>query len=149
MGGSYSFMPLKSIATKGALALVMTGACVLGATSSAGADPNAPYIGYGYTTSGDGVWCVQYNLNWIIAHHSFSSADAPPYRTLSQDGRWGPRTDANVRWFQRWYGDLGVDGVVGNGTGTALLVSGDLDYNGDPWKGPGYCYWKMPGAIAF
>lgn len=42
--------------------------------------------------------------------------------SIPTDGQFGPRTDAIVRDFQRKRG-LGVDGIVGRGTWSALLVA--------------------------
>ncbi|MFD5815705.1 peptidoglycan-binding protein [Streptomyces sp. NPDC127038] len=120
----------------------MAGAAVLGVAGGASADPGVGNIGSGYTTSGAGVWCVQHNLNYIISHQSGN----PPYRNLSEDSTWGPQTAADVRWYQASV-NLQADGVVGQQTGTSLILNGDKYYNGDTWNGPGYCYYKMPGTI--
>ncbi|TVZ96409.1 putative peptidoglycan binding protein [Streptomyces sp. BK340] len=136
-------------AAKASVALAIAGASVLGATAGASADPNASLLGYRHTTYGKGVQCVQHNINYVIAHHNLSGPSAPPYTHLDEDSQWGPKTDADVRWYQKWRGGLEVDGVVGNATGTDLLNDGDPDVNGDPWGGPRECYWAMPGTMDF
>lgn len=126
-----------------AVAAATVGVAALGLATDASAVSGAPTLGYRYTTSGDGVKCVQHDINYVINTQNPSSP--PPYRHLDEDGVWGPKTDADVRWFQSWYGNLDVDGVVGRKTGNALLYSGDPNWNGDPYStGPGPCYWKLP-----
>ncbi|KPI15501.1 Peptidoglycan-binding domain 1 protein [Actinobacteria bacterium OV450] len=68
----------------------------------------------------------------------------PPYRTLAEDRAWGPKTDANVRWFQKMV-RVDQDGVVGPATGSRLLTLGDQGYNGSSLSGRGYCWNYLPG----
>jgi peptidoglycan hydrolase-like protein with peptidoglycan-binding domain len=67
---------------------------------------------YGRRTMHTGMsgWDVA-ALQFILARHGFPSGTV--------DGGFGPRLDAAVRRFQAWAG-LGVDGVVGPGTRSAL-----------------------------
>ncbi|WP_331721334.1 peptidoglycan-binding domain-containing protein [Streptomyces sp. NBC_00212] len=85
---------------------------------TASAQQGVAKIGYGPTTSGAGVWCVQHNLNFFIRSGKISSA--PPYGILDEDSQWGAKTEATVKWFQQ---DLGAspDGVVGPQTGSLFL----------------------------
>ncbi|MFJ9693915.1 peptidoglycan-binding protein [Kitasatospora sp. NPDC101183] len=108
--------------------LVATGALLLSTAAVAGtaqASTTAPYLGYGRTTSGTGVWCVQHLVNnWL--HLSGQP-------TIDQDSQWGPKTDAAVRTFQASVlGSSQADGIVGPQTGTRLL---NVDWN-DPYSGP-------------
>ncbi|GAB7184970.1 hypothetical protein ATKI12_4801 [Kitasatospora sp. Ki12] len=128
---------------KGALALAMAGASVLGVTGAANASPGASYIGPGHTTSGVGVWCVQHSINYYLDHNGSAYRGSAPYWSLDEDSQWGPKTEAEVRWFQaHWNYDQ--DGVVGPITGHQILVYGDPSYSGTPWDGPGSCYWQVP-----
>ncbi|MFE6868744.1 peptidoglycan-binding protein [Kitasatospora sp. NPDC057692] len=119
---------------KGAAALATAGASVLGLTGSANAVPGAAYLGYGHTTSGTGVWCVQHLVNDYLRLGGRA--------TIAEDGQWGPKTDAAVRSFQQ--GVLGsgqADGVVGPQTGSKLM---NVDWT-DPYAGPnGHCLPYVP-----
>ncbi|MFD8597544.1 peptidoglycan-binding protein [Kitasatospora sp. NPDC059646] len=95
-------------------------AAVCGSLATAEASTSAPYIGYGYSTSGSGVWCVQHELNHAIG------------AGLSEDGQFGPATYNALVSFQARRG-LQADGVVGPQTGSALIGAGDPYYGG-------YCY---------
>ncbi|GHI06272.1 hypothetical protein AQI88_36355 [Streptomyces cellostaticus] len=135
-------MSLTTKLAKTGTALVLAGAAVLGTTSTASANPNAPYLGYGHVTSGAGVWCIQHDINWYIAHGGYPSD--PPYGQIAEDGVWGQQTDATVRWYQRRY-NMDDDGVVGPGTGHYLLNYTDDYYNGTYYGGHGYCWNYIPG----
>ncbi|GHI06273.1 hypothetical protein AQI88_36360 [Streptomyces cellostaticus] len=139
-------MRVKPTAAKGAAVLALVLAAVLGSTSTASANPNAPYLGYGHVTSGAGVWCVQHDINYLVnsLYAQGTITTPPPYRTLDEDSAWGPRTDANVRWFQKMVG-VDQDGVVGPATGSRLLTYGDQYYNGSSMSGHGYCWTYIPG----
>ncbi|MEU9045961.1 MULTISPECIES: peptidoglycan-binding domain-containing protein [unclassified Kitasatospora] len=128
---------------KGAVALAMAGASVLGVTGSASAAPGASYIGPGYATSGAGVWCVQHSINYFLANNGSAYRASAPYWSLDEDSQWGPKTEAEVRWFQAHWG-YDQDGIVGPTTGFQILVYGEPKFSGTPWNGPGYCYWQVP-----
>ncbi|MEU3567861.1 peptidoglycan-binding protein [Kitasatospora sp. NPDC036755] len=118
-------MNLVTRGAKFAVALAMAGASVLGVAGSADAAPGAPYLGYGHTTSGTGVWCVQHLVNdWLrLGGRS----------TIDEDGQWGPKTDGAVRYFQQSIlGSAQADGVVGPQTGNKLM---NIDWT-DPYGGP-------------
>ncbi|MFE2141227.1 peptidoglycan-binding protein [Streptomyces sp. NPDC059456] len=131
---------------RNAAALAVAGVVVLGTASAASAAPGAPYLGYGHTTSGNGVWCVQHNINFLVnqLYAQGTITTPPPYRTLAEDRAWGPKTDANVRWFQKMV-RVDQDGVVGPATGSRLLTLGDQGYNGSSLSGRGYCWNYLPG----
>ncbi|MEU2237270.1 peptidoglycan-binding domain-containing protein [Streptomyces vietnamensis] len=102
----------KRIAAVGAAALL----AVVAASGSASADQYAPYIGYGYANTYDGVLCVQHAIN-----------NSPtPYHLLAEDGIFGPDTYNGIVAFQKWWNgyfpsqQLQVDGVVGKATGTIM-----------------------------
>ncbi|MGW5284458.1 peptidoglycan-binding domain-containing protein [Streptomyces collinus] len=140
-------MPIRIKLAKNAAALAMAGMVVLGTAGVASAAPGAPYLGYGYATSGNGVWCVQHSINYLVnqLYAQGTITTPPPYRTLAEDSAWGPKTDANVRWFQKMV-QVGQDGVVGPATGSRLLTLGDQDFNGSPLSGShGYCWYYIPG----
>ncbi|MFF2149635.1 peptidoglycan-binding protein [Kitasatospora sp. NPDC058190] len=90
-----------------AAVLLIASAATTGLAGSASAAPGASWLGYGYTTSGPGVRCAQAAIN------SWDGAG------LSQDGVFGPDTEAAVRQFQSERG-LRVDGIVGPQTGDLL-----------------------------
>ncbi|MFE4593792.1 peptidoglycan-binding domain-containing protein [Streptomyces laurentii] len=99
----------KRIVAVGAAALLAVGV----AAGSASADQYAPYIGYGYSNTHDGVQCVQHAIN-----------NSPtPYHILAEDGLFGPDTYNGIIAFQKWWNatvaapTLQVDGVVGKSTG--------------------------------
>ena len=69
------------------------------------------YVGYGFTTSGDGVYRVQSFLHGFCYFVSNSSL----YDCGSIDGIWGPNTERAVIHFQQYSG-LVDDGVVGPAT---------------------------------
>ncbi|MFI2739492.1 peptidoglycan-binding protein [Streptomyces sp. NPDC018711] len=99
----------KRIAAVGAAALLT----VVAAAGSASADQYAPYIGYGYANTHDGVQCVQHAIN----------QSPTPYHILAEDGIFGPDTYNGIIAFQRWWNayvaapPLQVDGIVGKATG--------------------------------
>ncbi|MEU1376769.1 peptidoglycan-binding domain-containing protein [Streptomyces triculaminicus] len=108
-----------------------TVAMAAGATmGSASAAEGVGYIGTD-TTSGSGVWCVQHLANDV--------ARKAGHATVDEDGKWGPKTKAQVVWFQDRLG-LKKDGIVGPETGDYLLYFGDQYYGGTG----GYCNAKMP-----
>ncbi|MEV4739426.1 peptidoglycan-binding domain-containing protein [Streptomyces sp. NPDC049555] len=122
---------LKKYAAKAGL-VVGTAALVAGGLGgTANAAEGAGYVGYGHTTSGSAVWCVQHQVNSIAAKVGRAQ--------VAEDGKWGPRTDAQVRWYQSWVG-LDSDGVVGPRTGDYLLAYGDQYYGGLN----GYCTSLIP-----
>ncbi|MFF0752658.1 peptidoglycan-binding protein [Streptomyces sp. NPDC004267] len=98
----------------GAAALLAVGV----AAGSASADQYAPYIGYGYANTHDGVQCVQHAIN-----------NSPtPYHILAEDGIFGPDTYNGIVAFQKWWNGyipnqnqpLQPDGIVGKATGTIM-----------------------------
>ncbi|MFI6641816.1 peptidoglycan-binding protein [Streptomyces sp. NPDC050504] len=135
-------MRITSKLAKGAAAFALAGAALLGTAGTASANPSAPNIGYGRVTSGPAVWCVQHDLNWYIKNAGYPSD--PPYGTIPEDGVWGPKTEATVRWYQRRWNSID-DGVVGPWTGHLLLAYTDDYYNGTYSGGPGYCWKYLPG----
>ncbi|MFD5815704.1 peptidoglycan-binding protein [Streptomyces sp. NPDC127038] len=135
-------MNIKTKLGKGILSLTIATA-LLGVTGSASASPDASTIGYGHTTSGAGVWCVQHSINYFLDNNGSAWRSSAPYWSLDEDSHWGAKTEAMVRWFQSRM-NLEPDGVVGPATGHVILVYGQPYYNGTPWNGPGYCYWQVP-----
>ncbi|GAB7184969.1 hypothetical protein ATKI12_4800 [Kitasatospora sp. Ki12] len=94
-----------------AAALTLSTAALAG---TAQASTGAAWLGYGHTTSGTGVWCVQHLVNDYLR--------ASGQATISEDSQWGPRTDGAVRNFQQVFlGSSQADGVVGPATGSKLL----------------------------
>ncbi|MFD9092170.1 hypothetical protein [Streptomyces collinus] len=139
-------MSIKHKIAKGAVALALTGASVLGVAGSADASSGAAWLGYGHTTSGSGVWCVQHNLNYMIDSHAWADDyPDPPYGKIAEDSVWGRRTDATVRWLQGWLTFETPDGVVGPNTGSVLISNGDPKYVGTWNTGHGYCWDRLPG----
>lgn len=67
-------------------------------------------IGYGYIQSGGPVIVLQYMLNKTI------------HAGLETDGKFGPKTEAAVRSFQKTTGYLTQDGIAGVNTFKALVV---------------------------
>ncbi|GAA5004468.1 hypothetical protein GCM10025734_42790 [Kitasatospora paranensis] len=59
-GGFMFKRKLARLAVLGGATLMAVG----GGLASAEASTSASYIGYGYSTSGSGVWCVQHALNY-------------------------------------------------------------------------------------
>lgn len=92
--------------------LGIAAAAALALAPSASASTTAPYIRYG--SSGNGVWCVQYALN------------TQGYN-LTEDSKFGPKTLAAVKSFQR-HTYLHVDGIVGPLTGDEI-VGADSSFN--------------------
>ena len=121
----------KKYAAKAGLAFGTAALLAVGLSSTASAAQGANYIGYGHTTQGSAVWCVQHQVNSIAASRGHGQ--------IAEDGKWGPATDAQVRWFQGQMG-LGADGVVGPQTGDYLLGYGDQYYGGRS----GYCTGFIP-----
>ncbi|GAA3234595.1 peptidoglycan-binding domain-containing protein [Streptomyces lavendulae] len=130
-------MSIKTKLAKGAVALAVVGASLLGSAATASANPNAAWLGYGYTTSGKGVWCVQQDLNKVIDKGVWRgwASTPPPYGNIAEDGAWGRQTAATVKWFQSWLGS-GADGIVGPETGSLLLSNSE---------GNSYCWGLIPG----
>ncbi|MFI6688582.1 peptidoglycan-binding protein [Streptomyces sp. NPDC050485] len=124
----------KSLARIGALGAAAALAAIA-TTGTAQASTGASYVGYGYTESGAGVWCVQHLLNDVARENG-----GP---TVSEDSYWGQATYNQVRWFQQLVhnvdSSVGVDGVVGRQTGEQILEWGDQYYGGN-----GYCMSYVP-----
>ncbi|SEC15123.1 hypothetical protein SAMN05216489_00016 [Streptomyces sp. 3213] len=112
---------------------VATALLAIGAVAQAQASPSAGTIGYGYITSGHGVWCVQHLVNDVAQAKGNG-------RPLDEDGSFGPNTNTWVKWYQSHSGHgLTKDGLVGKGTGGWLLLDGDSYYGGT-----NYCYTYLP-----
>lgn len=143
-------MLVKKLATRAGLAVAASALALVGTAGSASANPNAPYIGSGYVTSGAGVWCVQHSINYFITHgyvQDFAPNGAPGHGTISEDSTWGPQTADAVRWIQGlWH--FSQDAVVGPDTGTTLIWWGDPYYNGQPGA-LGYCWNYIPGDFTY
>ncbi|MET9450845.1 peptidoglycan-binding domain-containing protein [Streptomyces cinerochromogenes] len=103
---------IKRVAAAGAGALL----AVAAASGSASADQYAPYIGYGYANTHNGVQCVQHAIN----------QSPTPYHILAEDGIFGPDTYNGIVAFQKWWNaylaapPLQVDGIVGKATGGVM-----------------------------
>ncbi len=121
----------KKYAAKAGLALGTAALVAGGLGGTANAAEGVGYIGYGNTTRGDGVWCVQHQVNSFAAKVGRGQ--------IAEDGQWGPNTKNQIVWFQDWMG-LGKDGIVGPETGNKLLRYGDQYYGGLN----GYCTGKIP-----
>jgi hypothetical protein len=117
-------------------AAVVAGAALLSVCALAGsasASTGASYIGYGHTTSGTSVWCVQHLVN------DYRRLAGEPL--IDEDSSWGPQTFGAVEEFQHnVYGNLQVDGVVGPQTGNKLL---NIDWT-DQYANTGGCYGYIP-----
>lgn len=61
---------------------------------------------------------------------------------------WLVHRTAPAEWFQL-YSHSGIDGIVGDETGTELLWWGDPYYNGTSDSSPGYCFWYLPGSFKY
>ncbi|MEV0414004.1 peptidoglycan-binding domain-containing protein [Streptomyces sp. NPDC050448] len=98
-------------------------------SGTANAASNAPYIGYGYTTSGPGVWCAQVFANRYGGY----------WGPIKEDGRYGPETQAAIKRFQGhvhqapYNYPLTVDGIVGKTTGWAMLQIAHQDHDLEPY----------------
>ncbi|MET9886368.1 peptidoglycan-binding domain-containing protein [Streptomyces sp. NPDC006430] len=98
-------------------------------SGTAQAASNAPYIGYGYSTSGPGVWCAQVFANRYGGY----------WGPIKEDGRYGPETQAAIKRFQGeahrdpYNFPLTIDGVVGKGTGRAMLEIAHRDHDLEPY----------------
>jgi len=92
----------------------------LGVAQSATASPSAPTLQYGST--GNGVKCVQWALNYHYGNR---------YPALTNDGIFGTATKSRVQTLQaEANGAIGpVDGIVGKATGTAIYTD---DVKGAP-----------------
>ncbi|WP_329611789.1 peptidoglycan-binding domain-containing protein [Kitasatospora herbaricolor] len=100
-------------------ASAVAGAAALAAALSTGAahaSSSAGYIGDGYANGSKAVWCVQHLAN-VVAQQNGRA-------TVAEDSVWGPRTKAQVQWFQSFVG-VKSDGIVGPFTGDNLLYRGD------------------------
>ncbi|WP_045692495.1 peptidoglycan-binding domain-containing protein [Streptomyces rubellomurinus] len=105
-----------------AAALTLSTAALAG---TAQASTTAAWLGYGHTTSGTGVWCVQHLVN----DYRRAAGEA----AIGEDSQWGPQTDGAVREFQQVVlGSSQADGVVGPATGSKLM---NYDWN-DSYAGP-------------
>jgi hypothetical protein len=99
----------------------------MGGRKTASSTALATYYGYGKTTTTGGGGIVTITLD-ILKNGSSGAQVATLQRLLNSlghnsgvvDGEFGPKTLAAVKSFQRAEG-LGVDGVVGPKTWTALL----------------------------
>ncbi|MEU6864832.1 peptidoglycan-binding domain-containing protein [Streptomyces sp. NPDC046876] len=103
-----------------------------GLAGTAQASTGASYVGRGYAEQGDGVWCVQHLANDLARQRGRA--------TVKEDGYWGPKTEAQVRWFQGQF-SLNADGIVGPKTGDHLLLWGNWPYGGN-----GDCMSKIPSS---
>ncbi|MFE2141361.1 peptidoglycan-binding domain-containing protein [Streptomyces sp. NPDC059456] len=98
-------------------------------SGAAQASSTAPYIGYGYSTSGPGVKCAQIFAN---RYGGYSPA-------IREDGRYGQETQAAIRRFQShvhqdpYNYPLTVDGIVGKSTGAAMLKIAQRDHDLEPY----------------
>ncbi|WP_377272377.1 peptidoglycan-binding protein [Peterkaempfera sp. SMS 1(5)a] len=128
---------------KGMTSAALAGAALLALTGTAHASLDAPYIGSGYSTNTHAVWCVQHDINYYLTHGAHVTNKIA---ALAEDGVWGAKTEAGVRWFQGQLSET-PDGVVGALTGSDLLMEGDPYYNGSP-TAPGYCDQYIPGIWA-
>ncbi len=104
------------LATAGVVAGVVAG--------TANASPTAGWIGPGQTNNSHGVWCVQAAIN--------ASPVNTPY--LTEDGEYGPATEAGIKAFQHYYG-FTADGIVGPSTGNEIWAWDDNS---------SYCYTYVP-----
>jgi hypothetical protein len=139
----------KKIAKRITIAAAASGLALLTSVGTANADPNAPWIGDGYSNNTHAVWCVQHSINYyrnntFFKYYNALDAIAP----IAEDGAWGPQTRDAVKWFQQ-YNNEATDGIVGPSTGTELLWWGDPSYNGTSNSNVGYCYWYLPGAFNY
>jgi len=144
------YMSIKNRIAKSAVALTVAGVSVLGMSGTASASSNAPWLGYGYTTSGSGVWCVQHNLNYLIKEEQGDwdswGISSPPYGVIAEDGVWGNQTYQTVKWLQSWLAPDQIDGIVGPNTGSVLISNGDPYYVGSYGNSShGYCWDHLPG----
>lgn len=96
-------------------------------SGTAHANPDAPYIGYGYANIPPAVRCAQQFANRY-----------GNYRTaILVDGRYGPETNWGIKQFQAQMlrsgqYSLTVDGVVGKATGRAMLGMAWRDHDLEP-----------------
>ena len=140
---------------KAAAAVAAAGIMLVAGSSSAQANPSAPYIGDGYTNNTHAVWCVKESLNDF--QHGWGPLGVPiPIPVVAQDGIWGPATRQALIDFQYDVYAMGLvetplatDGVVGPHTGDALNKWGDHYYMGGTGKAdgsgePGYCWQYIP-----
>ncbi|MFD7081135.1 MULTISPECIES: peptidoglycan-binding domain-containing protein [unclassified Streptomyces] len=103
-------------------------ALVTAFSGTAEARPGAPWIGYGYSTSGPGVKCAQ----------MFAGLYGNVGHPVAKDGRYGPETQDAIKRFQvqagKWpyYIQLTADGIVGPATGKAMLKFAKEDYSLEP-----------------
>ncbi|MGA5818330.1 peptidoglycan-binding domain-containing protein [Kitasatospora sp. NPDC094028] len=125
---------IKNSIRRGLVAVAGLALSTAALTGTAQASTTAPWLGYGYTTSGDGVKCVQHLVN--------DYRRAAGLVDITEDSQWGPQTDDAVRNFQQVIlGSSQADGIVGPATGSKLL---NYDWN-DPAAGPnGYCQPFVP-----
>ncbi|MFF7339739.1 peptidoglycan-binding protein [Streptomyces sp. NPDC008163] len=136
-------MNIRTTLTRATLTAGLAAAAALGMVATATASTSAANIGYGRSTAGDQVWCVQHSLNYFVTHSWVNRYPRPPYEPsqFSEDSQWGPKTEAMVKWFQDLWETTNVDGIVGPMTGDVLVSVGDQYYNAHQ---QGYCYWRIP-----
>ncbi|WP_042381859.1 peptidoglycan-binding domain-containing protein [Streptacidiphilus melanogenes] len=129
----------KKLIGRGLVAATALALSTVALAGTAQASTSAPWLGYGHTTSGTGVWCVQHLVN------DYLRLSGRP--TIAEDSQWGPQTEGAVRGFQQAvYGNLQVDGIVGPQTGSKLM---NEDWT-DPYAGPnGQCLPYVPTAPNF
>ncbi|MFF2149514.1 peptidoglycan-binding protein [Kitasatospora sp. NPDC058190] len=133
-------MSLKSRIAKAATATAVAGAALLTLAGPASANPNAPYIGYGYANNGAAVWCVQHQFNYFIKNAYIN------YPAISEDSQWGPETYNAMVWLQKSFMDPPADGIVGPKTGQYLYQMGEPYYTGYGSANPSnaYCWQYLP-----
>lgn len=107
------------------LVLAVAVALVGVSAGTAVANPNAPFLGPGYVTTGEGVGCVQRAYNYVSG------------RGLRVDNDYGQATYNATRDFQAIFG-LARDGIVGRDTGEAIMFAVN-------WKA-GFDLWHLNGC---
>ncbi|MEQ4303435.1 peptidoglycan-binding domain-containing protein [Plantactinospora sp. B6F1] len=111
--------------------MLATVALLLGVSvAPAQASPTVGNIGLGSSNT-SGVRCVQAGLNYVGG------------QGLTVDGRFGQATKGAVENFQRFFG-LGVDGIVGKATGTALIDMVNYKAGYPMWPHGGGCWSVIP-----
>ncbi|WP_327287468.1 peptidoglycan-binding domain-containing protein [Streptomyces sp. NBC_01198] len=116
------------ITRKAGIAVAAAGIATGIMAGTATASTSAGWIGPGQTNNSHGVWCVQAAIN----------ASPVPTPILDEDGRYGSKTEAGIKAFQKYYHlttNGKADGIVGPKTGNKVW---DLDDNST------YCYTYVP-----